>query len=110
LARTNIQQFRANGCQVSINNFGASLNAMGLLDHLEIDLVKIDRSFIQDLSNEENVQATKNMTAEVMTHNGTQVMVAYIENPTAMSKAWSMGARYLQGYYLQMPSEEMVFE
>jgi len=109
LARTNIHQFRANGCQVSINNFGASLNAMSLLDHLEIDLVKVDRSFVQDLSNEENVQATKNMTAEIMTHNA-QVMIAYIENPTAMSKAWSMGARYLQGYYLQMPSEEMVFE
>lgn len=25
-----------------------------------------------------------------------------------MSKAWSMGARYLQGYYLSQPSEEMV--
>ena len=82
---------------------------MGLLDHLEIDLVKVDRSFVQDLANEENVQAIKNMTADAMKHNA-QVMIAYIENPTAMSKAWSMGARYLQGYYLQMPSEEMVFE
>jgi EAL domain-containing protein (putative c-di-GMP-specific phosphodiesterase class I) len=36
------------------------------------------------------------------------VIVAYIENPTAMSKAWSMGARYLQGYYLQPPAEEMI--
>jgi EAL domain-containing protein (putative c-di-GMP-specific phosphodiesterase class I) len=37
-------------------------------------------------------------------------MIAYIETPIAMSKAWSIGARYLQGYLIQMPSEEMVFE
>ncbi|WP_410211396.1 EAL domain-containing protein [Aquirhabdus sp.] len=109
LARDNIHAFREKGCQVSINNFGSSMNSMSLLNHLEIDLVKIDKSFVQDLSNEENVQAVKKITADVTTH-GSQVMIAYIENPTAMSKAWSMGARYLQGYYLQMPSEDMVFE
>ena len=109
LARSNIQQFHANGCQVAINNFGASLNAMSLLDHLKVDLVKIDKSFVQDLGNEENVQAVKKLTSEIITHQS-QVLIAYIETPVAMSKAWSIGARYLQGYYLQMPNEDMVFD
>jgi len=109
LARSNIQQFQANGCQVAINNFGASLNAMSLLDHLEVDLVKIDKSFVQDLGSEENFQAVKKLTNEIIGR-GSQVLIAYIETPVAMSKAWSIGARYLQGYYLQMPSENMVFD
>jgi len=109
LARKNVKAFQENGCQVAINNFGSSLNAMSLLDHLKIDLVKMDKSFVQDLGNEENFQAVKKVTSEIISHNS-QVMVAYIETPTAMSKAWSIGARYLQGYLIQMPSEEMVFE
>lgn len=109
LARSNIQQFHANGCEVAINNFGASLNAMSLLDHLKVDLVKIDKSFVQDLGNEENFQAVKKLTSEIIRHQS-QVLIAYIETPVAMSKAWSIGARYLQGYYLQMPSEDMVFD
>jgi diguanylate cyclase (GGDEF)-like protein/PAS domain S-box-containing protein len=109
LARSNIKKFQTNGCQVAINNFGSSLNAIGLLDHLKIDLVKLDKSFVQDLGNEENFQAVKKVTSEIISH-GSQVMIAYIETPIAMSKAWSIGARYLQGYLIQMPSEEMVFE
>ncbi len=109
LARNNILQFQANGCQVAINNFGSSLNAMSLLDHLKVDLVKIDKSFVQDLGSDENFQAVKKLTSDIKAHNS-QVMIAYIETPVAMSKAWSIGARYLQGYYLQMPSEDMVFD
>lgn len=109
LARSNIKAFQENGCQVAINNFGSSLNAMSLLNHFKVDLVKMDKSFVQDLGNEENFQAVKKLTSEIISHKS-QVMVAYIETPIAMSKAWSIGARYLQGYLIQMPSEEMVFE
>jgi len=82
---------------------------MSLLDHLKVDLVKIDKSFVQDLGSEENFQAVKKLTSDIKAHSS-QVMIAYIETPVAMSKAWSIGARYLQGYYLQMPSEDMVFD
>jgi diguanylate cyclase (GGDEF)-like protein/PAS domain S-box-containing protein len=109
LARSNIKSFQSNGCQVAINNFGSSLNAIGLLDHLNVNLVKLDKSFVQDLGNEENFQAVKKVTSEIVSH-GSQVMIAYIETPIAMSKAWSIGARYLQGYLIQMPNEEMIFE
>jgi diguanylate cyclase (GGDEF)-like protein/PAS domain S-box-containing protein len=109
LARSNIEAFQTNGCHVAINNFGSSLNAMGLLSHLKIDLVKLDKSFVQDLGNEENFLAVKKVTSEIISH-GSQVMIAYIETPIAMSKAWSIGARYLQGYLIQMPSEDMMFD
>jgi len=109
LARENIARFREQGCLVSVNNFGSSLNSLGVLDHLQLDLVKIDKSFVQDLAQEANVEAVKKITAGANAHHA-QVMIAYIENATAMSKAWSLGARYLQGYYLQMPNEDMIFE
>ncbi len=109
LARNNIREFQANGCDIAINNFGSSLNAMSLLTHFKVDLVKMDKSFVQDLGNEENFLAVKKVTNEIIALQS-QVMIAYIETPIAMSKAWSIGARYLQGYLIQMPSEDMIFE
>lgn len=107
LARENIASFRAYGCGVSINNFGTALNAMNTLQHLKANMVKFDKSYVGDLSKEENMLAVQKMVGEV-TELGCEAIIAYIETPTAMSKAWSMGARYLQGYYLQAPSENMV--
>ena len=36
--------------------------------------------------------------------------MAFIENPAIMSTAWTVGARYLQGDYLQAPSLEMTIQ
>jgi EAL domain-containing protein (putative c-di-GMP-specific phosphodiesterase class I) len=107
IASETVASFRANGCGVSISNFGTALNALNTLTHVPASMVKLDKTYIQDLSKEENLQAAQKLVAAV-TEQECEVIVAYIENPTAMSKAWSMGARYLQGYYLQPPAEEMI--
>ena len=107
IASENIARFREEGCAVSISNFGTSLNAVNTLTHVNANLIKLDKSYVKDLSQDENLAAAKRLTSEI-TALGREVIVAYIENPTVMSKAWSMGARYLQGYYLSQPSEEMV--
>ncbi|MEC7119590.1 MAG: EAL domain-containing protein, partial [Pseudomonadota bacterium] len=107
IASENIARFREQGCGVSINNFGTALNALNTLTHAPANLIKLDKSYVKDLGKEENLAAAKQLTEQI-TELGREVIVAYIETPTAMSKAWSMGARYLQGYYLHQPSEEMV--
>ncbi|MEY2864345.1 MAG: hypothetical protein RLY58_2052 [Pseudomonadota bacterium] len=106
LARENIASFRAQGCGVSISNFGTALNALNTLSHVEASMIKLDKSYINNLDQDENLKATRKIIQEVSSLER-QVIVAYIESPTAMSKAWSMGARYLQGYYLQPPAEDM---
>lgn len=107
LAIENVASFRNHGCGVSISNFGTALNSLNTLTHVPASMVKLDKAYIQDLSKEENLQAAQKLVAAV-SEQEREVLVAYIENPTAMSKAWSMGARYLQGYYLQPPAEEMI--
>ncbi len=107
IASQNVARFREEGCAVSISNFGTGLNALNTLSHVDANIIKLDKSYVKDLSQEENLAAAKHLTSEITALNR-EVIVAYIENPTAMSKAWSMGARYLQGYYLSQPSDEMV--
>lgn len=106
LAINNIHEFREQGCGISISNFGASLQALDTLNMVEATMVKLERNFVSDLSSEDNFKAAQKLVQSV-NDTGREVILSYIESPTAMSKAWSMGARYLQGYYLQEPQSRM---
>ena len=108
-AKEHIATLRQGGCAVSITNFGCTLNPLNTLKHVEIDYIKLDRSFTQDLSQEDNLDTTKKLSSEINALNK-QLIVSYVENAATVSKLWTMGVRYLQGYYLQPPSENMVYE
>ncbi|MBH1970951.1 EAL domain-containing protein [Moraxellaceae bacterium AER2_44_116] len=108
-AKEHIATLRQGGCAVSITNFGCTLNPLNTLKHVEIDYIKLDRSFTQDLNQEDNLDTTKKLSSEINALNK-QLIVSYVENAATVSKLWTMGVRYLQGYYLQPPSENMVYE
>lgn len=103
------QQFKSlhqAGCHVSISDFGSSLNSKNVLSHVDVDMVKLDKSFMQDLNQEENFKATQNLVNDIQQFNK-QILASYIESTNDVAKAWSLGARYLQGYYFQKPMENL---
>ncbi|MFW2177699.1 MULTISPECIES: EAL domain-containing protein [unclassified Moraxella] len=97
------------GCQVGIYNFGSALNGIELLDFVKPNLVRLDRSYVKDLGNSENVETISSLVTQVNERH-VNCLMAFIEDPAAMSAAWTIGARYLQGNYLQAPSETMHIE
>lgn len=100
---------KAAGCAVSITNFGCTVNPLNTLKHVDADYIKLDKSFAQDLSKEEHLEMTKKMALSINELNK-RLIVSYVENAGTVSKLWTMGVRYLQGYYLQPPSENLVYE
>ncbi|EQD51519.1 diguanylate cyclase/phosphodiesterase, partial [mine drainage metagenome] len=44
------QQTRALGCRLALERFGVGLNSFQLLDHVDADFLKLDRSFVNDLA------------------------------------------------------------
>lgn len=108
-AKEHVTALKNGGCPVSITNFGCTLNPLNTLKHVDVDYIKLDRSFTQDLNQEENLDTTKKMAGEITALNK-RLIVSYVENATTVSKLWTMGVRYLQGYYLQPPSENLVYE
>jgi len=108
-AKDHASALKANGISISITNFGCTLNPLNTLKHVDAEYIKLDRSFTQDLTQEANLDNTKQLASELNTINK-RVIVSYVENATTVSKLWTMGVRYLQGYYLQPPSENMVYE
>ncbi|MCC2638129.1 MAG: hypothetical protein K0Q68_1848 [Moraxellaceae bacterium] len=97
------------GCPVSISQFGTSLNPLNTLKHVAASYIKLDRSFTQDLSNEENMGSIKKITGELRSFDK-KVIISYVENAQTLSKLWSLGVQYLQGYFLQPPGDTMHYD
>ena len=96
-------------CQMGINNFGSSAKSIEIASLVQPDMVRLARSYVQDINSADNLDTVKSLitsTNEVKV----DVLMPYIEEAATMSVAWSVGARYLQGYYLEEPSQTIKLE
>lgn len=106
VAKNQIDALHQAGVKVSINDFGSTLNSKNLLNHLQPDLVKLDKAYMTNLNNEDNFSATQALVDEIQKFD-IDIIGGYIEAPQEVAKAWTVGARYLQGYYFQKPSAKL---
>ena len=90
-------------CQIGINNFGSSVKSIEIANFVQPDMVRLARSYIQDIGAAENLETVKSLITRTNDIK-VDVLMPYIEDAATMSVAWSVGARYLQGYYLEEPS------
>ncbi|MFG3453735.1 EAL domain-containing protein [Stutzerimonas stutzeri] len=94
------------GCRIALSQFGCVLNPFNTLKHLNADFVKIDGSYTQDLSRQENQEALKQLLADLH-EQAKQTIVPFVDSATALATLWQAGVGYIQGQYLQGPSQSM---
>lgn len=95
-------------CPVGMNGFGVSAKSAEILEYLSPNIVRLARSYAKDLDKPDNMSALQGLVHSASEKNA-HVIMPYIEEASTMSMAWSVGARYLQGDYLQPASTEIVF-
>ena len=102
-----INSVKGLNCQFAIEKFGSGLNSFSLLKHYPIDFIKIDSTFMQDFSkNEENQEKVKEIIDNAHAQNK-MVICEFVEDAAAMSILWKFAANYVQGNFLAPASEKM---
>ena len=96
-------------CKVALGQFGCALNPFNTLKHLQVDFVKVDGSFSQDLSNAENQEALKTLLASLHAQ-AKLTIVPFVESASVLATLWQAGVNYIQGHYLQGPSQSMDYD
>ncbi|GAA0310341.1 EAL domain-containing protein [Psychrobacter aestuarii] len=96
------------GCEIAIHHFGNSAKSIEIADTVQTDMVRLSRNYIDNINNEDNLDTVKALITRANEHE-IDVLMPYIEDAATMSVSWSVGARYLQGYYLEAPSTSMHF-
>ena len=96
--------------QFSISNFGCSLNPFNTIKHITAGFIKIDGSFTTDIqSNNESPETLINLISKLHTENKITI-VPFVENANVLSTLWQAGAHYIQGHYLQEPTNHMSYD
>lgn len=96
-------------CKVALSQFGCALNPFNTLKHLHVDFVKVDGSFTQDLSNAENQEALKTLLSSLHAQ-AKLTIVPFVESASVLATLWQAGVNFIQGYYLQGPSQSMDYD
>ncbi|WP_437879932.1 EAL domain-containing protein [Pseudomonas sp. LRF_L74] len=97
------QQLREIGVKLAIDDFGTGYSSLSYLKRFPVDCVKIDQSFIHDLSaNGEDAAITQAIIA--MAHGlGLSVVAEGVESDAQMAFLKSQGCDEIQGYLISRP-------
>lgn len=93
-------------CKLSINNFGSSIKSVELANFVHPNVVRLAHNYVEGIDAADNLETVKSIIVRTNEIN-VDVLMPYIEDAATMSVAWSVGARYLQGNYLEMPSNSI---
>ena len=97
-------------CKVALTHFGRALNPFNALKHLPVSYVKIDGSFITELSkNEESKDELKTLISSLHTQ-GKLTVAPLVDTASLLPSLWQAGINYIQGYYIQQPSQNMDYD
>lgn len=107
VAKKQVLALRKVNCGVCVHNFGMTSKSLDAAEFVKPDMVRLAKSYIDDLERDGGVDAVKVLVSRA-NELGCSMLMPFIEDAATMSIAWSVGARYLQGYYLQVPSKTMI--
>ena len=96
-------QIFALGVHISIDDFGTGYSSLAYLKQLPIDELKIDRSFVQQMTTN-NADATIVRSTINLAHNfGLRVVAEGVEDVTTLELLATLHCDLAQGYYMSRP-------
>ena len=97
-------------CGFALDDFGKGSNPFELLKHIPADYLKLERSFMEELSTStENQEAVKAITQRAMELNKLTIAQC-VQDATSLSVLWGMGINFIQGNFLQEPSPTLDYD
>ena len=95
-----LSMLRDLGCRIAVDDFGTGYSSFSYLKQLPVDYLKIDGSFIRELTRSRVDQTMVRMIGEVAKAAGLQTVAEYVESAAALRLLAKYGIDYAQGYYI----------
>ncbi|WP_030440049.1 EAL domain-containing protein [Actinoplanes subtropicus] len=98
-----LDELRELGVRVAIDDFGTGYSSLGYLRDIPVDVLKVDRSFIDGMEGNRPQQELVSAVIQLGHTLGLKVVAEGVETEDQLELLGRMGARYAQGYYLGRP-------
>ena len=91
------------GFRIAIDDFGTGYSSLNYLRHFQIDTLKIDRSFVSEVTTDKNLAAISNAIISLGHGLGLKVVAEGVETEEQKAFLANAGCDILQGYLISRP-------
>ncbi|TYK65313.1 EAL domain-containing protein [Colwellia echini] len=98
-----VKRLQARGIEVSIDDFGTGYSSLSAMQDLGVNMVKIDRSFVNNLQG--NGRAIISAVMDIASSLDFLVVAEGVETEEQAQELALLGVDFLQGYYFSKPLE-----
>lgn len=95
------------GCTIALDDFGTGYTSMSYLSHLPIDVVKIDKSLIRNISENKNLKSIVIAIVTMSQSLGIKNVFEGIETEDELAEIKKLNGEIIQGYLFSKPLNEI---
>jgi predicted signal transduction protein with EAL and GGDEF domain len=108
--KTILSQIKSLGVRVALDDFGTGYSSLNHIRELPIDVIKIDRCFIEHIADDDFSDAFVKMVSELAATLGLSICTEGVELAEQYEIVKGMRIKYIQGYYFGKPMRIGEFE
>lgn len=105
-----LEALHAMGCRLSLDDFGTGYSSLAYLQKMPVDELKIDRSFVMRMAEEDGDAVIVRSTIDLGHHMGLRVVAEGVEDGAVLERLAGMGCDVAQGYHVGRPVDATAFE
>jgi diguanylate cyclase (GGDEF)-like protein len=98
-----MQILKSLGIRVSLDDFGTGYSSLTYLKQLPLDEVKIDQSFVSDITDDPNDVIIVKTIIAMASHLGYEVIAEGVETEEQLRILVNKGCKHFQGYFFSRP-------
>ena len=105
-----VERLRAKGYTVEMDDFGTGYSSLNMLSSMPVDVLKMDRTFIQNIENDEKDIQLVALILGIADNLKISVVAEGVETESQLQLLKKLGCKVVQGYYFSRPLHPSEFE
>lgn len=105
-----IDELRANGFHIEIDDFGSGYSSLNTLATLSFDVLKLDMNFVKEMFKNEKTLTMVGIVADIAKHLDVKLIAEGVETIEQLQKLKELKYDIIQGYYFSKPVNSSEFE
>lgn len=102
-----IAKLKELGCEFGLEHFGSGVDFSNSLSSLDVDYVKINGAFVENMAQDSENQAAVKAIIDMTRQAQKRCIAEFVSDANSLALLWRQGVDYAQGYYIQEPTGQL---